>query len=83
MTTEELAASLDERLQFCRAEIGRIETIILMTDDLRAEIARLEAAKKALTAPQSPAGRKRIGDARRRRKKAEMPLLTAEGPEAA
>jgi hypothetical protein len=81
MTTEEIIQKLDFHLESCRAALVNAEAAIRSVDDLRAEIARLEAAKKALTAPQSPAGRKRIGDARRKRKKAEGPqsslLVTA------
>lgn len=43
--------------------------------DLKAEIERLESALKALTAPQTPSGRKRIGEGASKRAKAKAPAV--------
>lgn len=67
--TSKLISDLDTRIVSAKTELAEARQAASLASELEAELARLEAARKALAAPQSPDGRKRIGDGQRRRKK--------------
>lgn len=67
--TAKLISDLDTRIVSAKTELAEARQAASLAAELEAELSRLEAARKALAAPQSPDGRKRIGDGQRRRKK--------------
>ena len=69
--TSKLISDLDTRIVSAKTELAEARQAASLAAELEAELSRLEVAKKALGAPQSPEGRKRIGDGQRRRKKKE------------
>ena len=73
--TSKLIADLDTRIVSAKAELAEARQAASLAAELEAELSRLEAARKALAAPQSPDGRKRIGEARRKRKAAPTALI--------
>ena len=65
--TSKLISDLDTRIVSAKTELAEARQAASLATELEAELSRLEAARKALAAPQSPDGRKRIGQARRKK----------------
>lgn len=68
---------LHDRLQTAEADLATAKEAATRIGEIEAEIERLDAALKALGSPQTPSGRKRIGDgaAKRRKPKSTMPAV--------
>jgi len=73
MTIEEHVESLQGSIDNTKGLLEDAKAKIAAVAILEAYLARLEAAKLALAAPQTPSGRKRIADGQRKRKGKEAP----------
>lgn len=71
---KELISALDSKIEARTSELAAAQQAKLDIPMLEADLERLHAAKKALSAPQSPAGRKAIGEAAKKRAKKELPI---------
>jgi len=73
---KELITALDRKIEARTSELAAARQAQLDIPMLEADLERLHAAKKALDAPQSPAGRRRIGEAVKKRAKKELPVCS-------
>lgn len=67
---QEIIQAIESDLERLRDELAEAKAAAARVKAIEAATERLTAALTALQAPQTPAGRKRIGEARRKRKPA-------------
>lgn len=70
---QDIIAALDRKIEDATNALGAAKQAALDIPALTADLSRLEAARKALAAPQTPKGRRKIGDAQRGRKRGTAP----------
>lgn len=83
---QDIIAALDRKIEDATNSLGAAKQAALDIPALTADLSRLEAARKALAAPQTPKGRRKIGDAQRGRKRGTQVPVTdghAAAPQAA
>lgn len=68
----DIISALDRKIEDATSALAAAKQAAIDIPALEADLARLGAARKALAAPQSPDGRKRIGAAQRGRKRKEQ-----------